>query len=54
MLLVLGPAESAASDSTQVLGMAVPLSTGCANFLLGLQEAETEVILAKEGQGIPT
>lgn len=33
---------------------AVPLSIGCANPLLGLQEAETEVILTKEGQGIPT
>lgn len=34
--------------------MAIPLSTGCANPLLGLQKTETEVILAKEGQGIPT
>lgn len=54
LLLELGSAAPAASVYTQVLSMAVPLSTGCASPLLGLQEAETEVILTQEGQGVPT
>lgn len=53
-MLVLKPAGLVASVSTPVLGMAIPLSTGCASPLFGLQKTETEVILAKEGQGIPT
>lgn len=54
LLLVLKAAGPVASVSTQVLGMAIPLSTGCTKPLLGLQKTETEVVLAKEGQGIPT
>jgi hypothetical protein len=39
--------------SAQVLCVAVLLSEGCADLLLGLQKTKTEVILTEEGQRVP-
>lgn len=45
--------EPRGPDHARVLRVVTPLPEGCADPLLRLQEAQAEVVLAEEGQGVP-